>query len=175
VAETCELKHPNLEEKKFDLRSCEMFEESIGQNTFRVMTQPVKFAGEHSREFPSLNKADDKAGDKAGDKADDKAGEYVLPGCRGKKQRELNAATLARGAIKTRTDSFSAADTCGQRAAYVVPAGHVFLMNDNRADSDDSRSWGPVPQKSVIGKITQVMWSEKERGVNWGRIAAWIK
>ena len=32
-----------------------------------------------------------------------------------------------------------------------VPAGDYHMMGDNRGDSDDSRYWGPVPQRYIIG------------------------
>ena len=41
---------------------------------------------------------------------------------------------------------------------YTVPAGSYFMMGDNRLDSDDSRSWGPVPARDLIGKAFLVYW-----------------
>lgn len=34
-----------------------------------------------------------------------------------------------------------------------VPAGHVFLMGDNRSNSRDSRTFGPVPEEDLLGKV----------------------
>ncbi len=42
---------------------------------------------------------------------------------------------------------------------YRVPVGTYFMMGDNRDDSYDSRFWGPVPQRFILGKALVVHWS----------------
>jgi len=39
-----------------------------------------------------------------------------------------------------------------------IPKGEYFFMGDNRRSSCDSREWGPVPRKNLIGKVFAVYW-----------------
>jgi signal peptidase I len=39
-----------------------------------------------------------------------------------------------------------------------VPKGRYFMMGDNRDDSDDSRSWGPIARSQIIGRAFMIYW-----------------
>lgn len=62
----------------------------------------------------------------------------------------------------------------------VVPKDSLFVLGDNRDNSADSRFWGFVPLKDVIGKALIIYFSWNRRAENpldevrWSRIGEWI-
>jgi signal peptidase I len=47
---------------------------------------------------------------------------------------------------------------CDFPKAVRVPAGQYYLLGDNRAVSDDSRFWGPVPAGWILGTVVRCAW-----------------
>jgi signal peptidase I len=42
--------------------------------------------------------------------------------------------------------------------AVVIPPGGLFVLGDNRVNSDDSRDWGILGAQDVIGKAIVTLW-----------------
>jgi len=44
------------------------------------------------------------------------------------------------------------------RHPYRVPPGEFYVLGDNRADSCDSRYWGPITGASIVGTVILTFW-----------------
>lgn len=69
---------------------------------------------------------------------------------------------------KDRFSSTITSDDCKRLGMQVaeqgcrVPAGKIFVMGDNRANSEDSRILGPIDKDKVIGRAFVVIWPPGE-------------
>jgi len=52
------------------------------------------------------------------------------------------------------------------RPSIVIPEGELYVMGDNRANSNDSRSWGTLKTDQVVGKAWLSYWPSQ----SWGLI-----
>lgn len=57
------------------------------------------------------------------------------------------------------------AAACNLPKTITIPPGHYFMMGDNRGASDDSRFWGPVPRKWIIGEAFATYWPPDRIGL----------
>ncbi len=55
-------------------------------------------------------------------------------------------------------------EICELPTEITIPKGHYFMMGDNRGESADSREWGPIPKKWMIGKAFVTYWPPKKIG-----------
>ena len=53
---------------------------------------------------------------------------------------------------------------CNLSKEITIPKDHYFMMGDNRGESADSREWGPVPKKWLIGQAFVTYWPPKKIG-----------
>jgi signal peptidase I len=60
------------------------------------------------------------------------------------------------------------AAVCEPQIHYVVPPDHVFVMGDNRDNSNDSRIWGGAPIADIKGVVSSI-WLSKGQQLDLGR------
>jgi signal peptidase I len=70
---------------------------------------------------------------------------------------------------KRQADAFTrpctAGEPCDFRRTITIPPDHWFMMGDNRGESEDSRFWGPIPKKWIIGGAFATYWPIRRIGL----------
>ncbi len=79
-----------------------------------------------------------------------------------------NGHPVVNGVVKTDepyTMPCGSSGACNLPKPITIPPDYYFMMGDNRGASDDSRFWGPVPRKWIIGKAFATYWPPDRVGI----------
>jgi len=91
-----------------------------------------------------------------GDVVSARGGYYYIDG------KKLNETWLPRVDRGVTCAAYSAPPTCRPFAPVTVPRGDYFVSGDNRTNSYDSRYFGPITGRSVVGKVFIKIWPLSE-------------
>lgn len=154
--------HEDLDrEGTWTTEHCSRYHETIGgvtHDAYHAPDRPTRAPGvPGTLDFPDLNKPPSSC-------ATDDAEGAIIPD--NQKVGEV---------VVTKHD----AGACELQAHYVIPPGHVFAMGDNRANSSDSRVWGPVPIENIKGKALFIWLSYRDalwdpRSWRWDRFGQFV-
>lgn len=108
-----------------------------------------------------------------GDKVKIRGAEVAING----KPLRSQTQALAQGLLVTETDGKASWQVFWQdtrlqlpQTELTVPPGQVFVLGDNRTDSNDSRFFGTVPLRDVVGKARQIWFSAQGNTLHWERL-----
>ncbi|MBX3021514.1 MAG: signal peptidase I [Bdellovibrionales bacterium] len=106
-----------------------------------------------------------------GDRVEFKAGQLIVNGLPAR-SRELGSEFVQEKVGDASWAIWPGDKSLDSKDPIIVPPAYVYVLNDKRADEEDSRSWGPLPADLVEGRASRIWlsldWFEKN-----GEVRAW--
>ena len=156
---------------KWTDKPCSLYSERVGENEYFTYHDPGRPGRDEAlRTTGTLPEGDGKDFPQS-----------VLYSCSNSTDPDSKPAGNQKPGKIEETKPEATASPCEPHRHYVVPAGHVFVMGDNRANSNDSRYWGSVPIENIKGKalfiwLSYSNWSPFDwTGMRWRRIGNFVK
>ncbi|MBI5814540.1 MAG: signal peptidase I [Nitrospinae bacterium] len=89
----------------------------------------------------------------------------------------INGKPLAEPYTRFEENPFASSGPDYHFGPVTVPEGQLFMMGDNRNNSQDSRVWGTLDERLIHGKafIIHWAWEDNTYGVRWNRLGKLLK